>query len=92
MEVECAAWDDEPEREELPAAERTRFRAIAARCNYLQPDRPDMQYAVKEVCRLMSRPTARAWETLKRIGRYLKGAPKAQADLGALLAGGHNHG
>ena len=24
----------------------------------------------------MSRPTARAWEMLKRIGRYLKGKPR----------------
>ena len=60
--VKCAIWenDDEPEEDELPAAEATRFRTIATRCNYLQPDRPDIQYAVKEACRLMSRPTARA--------------------------------
>ena len=60
----------------MPAAEVTRFRTIAARCNYLQPDRPDIQYAVKEVCRLMSKPTVRAFEMLKRIGRYLKGRPR----------------
>ena len=75
-EIECAAWSEEPEGEELPASEATRYRAIGARCNYLQPDRPDIQYAVKEVCRLMSRPTARAWELLKRVGRYLKGRPR----------------
>ena len=74
--IECAAWSEEPDGEELPAAEATRYRAIGARCNYLQPDRPDIQYAVKEVCRLMSRPTAQAWEMLKRIGRYLKGRPR----------------
>jgi hypothetical protein len=69
--------DQEPEEEpELPAAEATLFRGIAARCNYLQPDRPDIQFAVKECCRLMSRPTARAWEMLKRVGRYLKGRPR----------------
>ena len=62
--------------EELPPAEATLFRGIAARCNYLQPDRPDIQFAVKECCRLMSRPTARAWELLKRVGRYLKGRPR----------------
>ena len=76
LEVKCAAWDadgDEPEGEELPPAEATRFRAIGARCNYLQPDRPDIQYAVRQVCCQMSRPTTRAWEMLKRIGRYLRG-------------------
>ena len=61
--------------EELPPAEATLFRGIAARCNYLQPDRPDIQFAVEECCRLMSRPTPRAWELLKRVGRYRKGRP-----------------
>ena len=64
LEVNCAAWNadgDEPEGEELPPAQATRFRAIGARCSYLQPDRPDIQYAVKEVCHQMSRPTTRAW-------------------------------
>ena len=52
------------------------FRCIAARRNYLQPDRPDIQFAVKECCRIMSRPTSRSWELLKRVGRYLKGRPR----------------
>ena len=71
-----AAEQEEVEEEALPPAEATLFRGIAARCNYLQPDRPDIQFAVKECCRLMSRPTARAWEMLKRVGRYLKGRPR----------------
>ena len=54
LEAECAAWNEEPEGDELPPAEATRYRAIGARCNYVQPDRPDIQYAVKEMCRLMS--------------------------------------
>ena len=43
MDAQCAAWDvegDEPEGEELPPGEATRFRTIGAHCNYLQPDRP----------------------------------------------------
>ena len=52
------------------------FRRIAARCNSLLPDRPDIQFAVKEFRRLMSRQTPRAWELLKRVGRYLKGRPR----------------
>ena len=68
--VSCAAGgdEDEPEEDELEPAEATRFRGIAARCIDLQPDRPDIGFAVKNVCRLMSRPTAHAWEMLKRIG------------------------
>ena len=59
LEVKCAAWDekgDEPEGEELPPEQIIRFRATGARSHYLQPNRPDIQYAVKEVRRQMSRP------------------------------------
>ena len=38
---------DKPLAEEKHMA----FRAIAARGNYLGPDRPEMQYAAKEICR-----------------------------------------
>ena len=47
------AEDDE---EELGEEARTKFRAIAARCNYLAIGRPDLQYAAKEACRRMSCP------------------------------------
>ena len=50
-EVNCVVWDVETEEDELPAAESTGFRAIAARRNDLQPDRLDIQCVVKEVCR-----------------------------------------
>ena len=33
------------------------FRSVAARANYLSQDRPDMAYAVKEICRSMASPT-----------------------------------
>jgi hypothetical protein len=54
----------------------TTFRAAAARCNYLSIDRPDCQFAGKEVCRLMTKPTVRSWAALKRICRYLVGRPR----------------
>ena len=57
-------------------AEATRFRAVAARANYLSGDRPDIQYAVKEICRRMAKPVRGDWEKLIRLGRYLKGAPR----------------
>ena len=74
--VDQTGKDIDEEEEVVSASEATRYRTIAARCNYLQPDRPDIQYAVKEVCRRMAKPTASAWEMLKRIGRYLKGRPR----------------
>ena len=45
------AEDDDSVDELLAPAEASLYRAIVARCNYLQPDRPDVQFAVKEACR-----------------------------------------
>ena len=47
----------------------TRFRAMAARANYLSLDRPDLAFAAKDVCRDMSNPTMSSWKRLKRIVR-----------------------
>ena len=49
----------------------------AVRANFLSQDRPGLQYSVKEVCRGMSNPTYSDFQRLKRIIRYLKGAPRA---------------
>ena len=49
---------------------------MAARANYLAVDRPDVAYAVKEICRKMANPVSGDWQKLVRLGRYLKGAPR----------------
>ena len=67
---------EEEQSEELQGKEATRFRAVAARANYLATDRPDVQYAVKEVCRRMAKPVKSDWHKLVRLARYLKGAPR----------------
>ena len=67
---------EEEESEELAPGQTTQFRAIGARCNYIAPDRPEIQYAVNEVCRMMSKPTYRSWEKLRRIGKFLKMHPR----------------
>ena len=59
----------------LAEAKTTPFRAVAARANYLAADRPDRQYAAKEVCRWMAKPTELAMQDLKRFARYLVGTP-----------------
>ena len=64
--------DDEP----LGPTEARRYRAIAARLNYLAPDRIDIQYAVKESARAMSCPKASDWPKLQRLGRFLLGRPR----------------
>ena len=60
----------------LPPGEASQYRALAARANYLALDRPDIQYAVKEIARRMSQPTGEDWKLLKRLARYLVGAPR----------------
>ena len=52
------------------------FRSLAARCNFLSADRPDIQYACKEMCRRMSEPSDGDWTLLKKLARYLKAHPK----------------
>ena len=58
---------------ELPPSKHTAFRGIAARCNYLAADRPDIQFAAKEICRWMSTPSEAGVTAMKRLGRYLEG-------------------
>ena len=40
-------WKEEIDKETLRGTEGAKFRAIAARANYLALDRPDIHYAVK---------------------------------------------
>ena len=67
---------DNDDDTDLVGEDITRFRGVAARGNYLSFDRPDMQYAIKEICREMSRPTTASLRRLRRIGRYLKRRPR----------------
>ena len=61
---------------EFDREEARRYRAIAARLNYLAPDRLDIGYSVKEAARNMSKPMDADWAKLKRIGRYLLWRPR----------------
>ena len=47
------------------------FRGNVARCNYLGFDRPEIQFAVKEVAKAMSKPQAKDKANLKRLAKYL---------------------
>jgi len=59
----------------LDKVEAKRFRGVAATLNYLAADRPDIQYAVKEICRGMASPSVKHLKMLKRIARYLINKP-----------------
>jgi hypothetical protein len=58
---------------ELVGPEATSFRAVAARMNYLAQDSPDIQFAAKEVCRQMAKPTEESWQKLKVLARFVLG-------------------
>ena len=59
--------------EPLSPSQATKYRALVARANYLAQDRCDIQFAVKELTRRMSRPLEEDWQKLKKLGRYLSG-------------------
>ena len=53
---------------ELSSDQATMYRAMVARANYLSQDRGDIAFAVKELCRHMSKPRNCDWTALKRLG------------------------
>ena len=73
--------EEEGGDEELTDQDATMYRSIAARFNYLAPDRQDIFYAVRECAKGMARPKMRDWTKLKRIGRYLQGAKRVKMHL-----------
>ena len=48
-----------------------KYQSICARANFLAVDRLDLQFATKECCRAMSKPTFRDWSRMKRLGSIL---------------------
>lgn len=60
----------------LPLEKVSHFRGLAARANYIAADRPDIQFAAKEICRWMQYPTELGLSALKRLARYLIGRPR----------------
>ena len=52
------------------------FVSVGALLNYIAPDRPEMQYAIKEVMRKGSCPSHYDFKRLKRIARHIIGQPR----------------
>jgi len=73
-------WEMEDNEKPLSPGDATRFRAIAARANYLALDRVDLQYAAKEVCRGLAAPTVGHSKKLRRLGRCLIDARRVVSD------------
>ena len=59
-------WEAEEDEQELSPDKQRNFRSVAALCNYIAADRPDLIYAVKFMCRQMAKPDS------FKLGRSLK--------------------
>ena len=68
--------NEDKENKEVNREEARRYRRAAARVNYMALDRLDLGYAAKEVSRSMAVPREEDFVKMKRVIRYLKGAPK----------------
>ena len=85
----------EEESEPMNPQDATRFRGLAARCNYLGQDRVDLQYACKEVSRRMAKPRCqsssgradRSKSTSIRIQTGRDARPHAEAPAEVLCCG-----
>ncbi|KAM1900185.1 hypothetical protein ACFX14_029161 [Malus domestica] len=58
-----------------PLSDGTLFRSIVGALQYLLFTRPDIAFAVNQVCQYMHSPTTTHWTAVKRILRYLKATP-----------------
>ena len=77
------------EGEPLPEAESTRFRAVAARCNYLAQDRPDIRIAHPE--RLISRSSSGSADNFSKYQgpvSYTSGSPRQPRSNAIAIATG----
>ena len=79
--------DMDDDETDLGREEARKFRGSAARLNYLGQDRPDIQFATKEICQGMSRPTVGGLRKIKRAVRYLVGARRLVWKYGDMEGG-----
>ena len=65
---------EEIDESPLDKSDAKLFRGVAARRNYMGPDRPNMQYVIKELSRCMANPRQCDWRLLtyrpKMVLRY----------------------
>lgn len=56
-----------------PLPDPTKYRSLVGALQYLSIIRPDISFAVNQVCKFMQAPTSTHWQAAKRILRYIKG-------------------
>ena len=82
MQTKVKAEDELNDKTELDKNASKLFRGMAARVNYMGQDRPDLQYAARDVCTEMAKPTVAGMAKLKKVARYLVGAEKLVWKMG----------
>ena len=73
--VEGQTEEDRASRPELPRAEARRYRACAARINYMSQDRPDLSLISCVLAKRMAVPREGDEIALKRAVRYIQAVP-----------------
>ena len=67
---------DSADEKELIGSQAFTYRSVTMRAQYLAQDRPEIQFAFKELARGMQKPTNKHWAALKRLARFLQGKPR----------------
>lgn len=75
-EEQCKVYEQETDF--MKPSNASSYRMLAARLNYLAMDRPDIQYATKEIAKQMAKPQEHHWQLMKRMARYLKKVPRLE--------------
>eukprot|EP00969_Alexandrium_andersonii_P167944 7424877-Alexandrium_andersonii.AAC.1 len=68
----------EGDDELLSGFEKEIYGRCVGKAIYMATERPEAQYAIKEMAREISNPTKRGWRALRRFGRFLLGTPKVE--------------
>lgn len=58
-----------------PLPDPTEYRSVVGALQYLTFTRPDINFAVNQVCQFLHQPTSTHWAAVKRILHYLVGTP-----------------
>ena len=67
--------DSDDRRTSLGEEQKSAYRGVTARMNYLSQGRPHIMLATKEACREMSDPNPESWKKIERITKYQKHFP-----------------
>ena len=68
----------EDDDELLEGAEKATYGTCVGKAIFMASERPEAQYAIKEMAREIGQPTKRAWRALRHFGRYLLGTPTVE--------------